>query len=478
MMEKQVAIKTVAITGLHGIQNVTASLNPGLNILFGKNGTGKTTLLHILANVIECDIERFCHLHFNTISIDTYEGANITLVKEDGADRRSKIFVSVNGISAGLVTLETGTIPSITELLRENLGRRPVYLPAFRSVLEAITRERYRSLRVSEHELRKTEIQKVIDREKQSSRLRRTHFAGFGIDQRELVAYKTILCREWFGHFVPIVRYPSLVEVSEQIISEIQDAEIEISGTDRQAFKDVFYKVLSSIYSPEVSVNEEPILDLLTRIEDGLVKLERRRLEEPQAQTIITEITENNQENRKDQVLLGSILKVLNEAIEIRNEAHENAFRQLRIFENSVNKFLSDKRLNIDFVIKGQRSSQSSNLRLIDLGNEKPAGLSILSSGERQVLTMLFSATHMSISDGVLLIDEPELSLHVDWQRIIIQELMKQAGNRQIIACTHSPEVAADYRDVWVPMVLKPAETLVLPGLEESLDDSFPDSEA
>jgi predicted ATP-dependent endonuclease of OLD family len=54
----------------------------------------------------------------------------------------------------------------------------------------------------------------------------------------------------------------------------------------------------------------------------------------------------------------------------------------------------------------------------------------------------------MSSADGMLLIDEPELSLHVDWQRVILRELMKQAGDRQIIACTHAPEVTADHRNV------------------------------
>ena len=51
----------------------------------------------------------------------------------------------------------------------------------------------------------------------------------------------------------------------------------------------------------------------------------------------------------------------------------------------------------------------------------------------------------MSQEDGIVLIDEPELSLHVDWQRIILGEMMKQVGNRQVIACTHSPEIAAEH---------------------------------
>ncbi|WP_165350213.1 MULTISPECIES: AAA family ATPase [pseudomallei group] len=72
-------------------------------------------------------------------------------------------------------------------------------------------------------------------------------------------------------------------------------------------------------------------------------------------------------------------------------------------------------------------------------------GLTALSSGERQILTMLYSASRSRFKDGIFLIDEPELSLHIDWQRKILNELMSLAPGRQIIACTHSPEVGADH---------------------------------
>jgi len=60
---------------------------------------------------------------------------------------------------------------------------------------------------------------------------------------------------------------------------------------------------------------------------------------------------------------------------------------------------------------------------------------------------MLFSASRSRFSEGLFLIDEPELSLHIDWQRIILRELRGQSSDRQIIACTHSPEVGADHLD-------------------------------
>ncbi len=47
----------------------------------------------------------------------------------------------------------------------------------------------------------------------------------------------------------------------------------------------------------------------------------------------------------------------------------------------------------------------------------------------------------------IVLIDEPEISLHVDWQRKLLQKMSEQLGNRQIIVCTHSPVIGGDYED-------------------------------
>ena len=43
--------------------------------------------------------------------------------------------------------------------------------------------------------------------------------------------------------------------------------------------------------------------------------------------------------------------------------------------------------------------------------------------------------------------DEPELSLHISWQRKIIPAIKQLNPNAQIIAATHSPEVASKYRN-------------------------------
>ena len=46
----------------------------------------------------------------------------------------------------------------------------------------------------------------------------------------------------------------------------------------------------------------------------------------------------------------------------------------------------------------------------------------------------------------VLLVDEPELSLHIDWQRKFISKISKLSGNKLILA-THSPDIIYDHVD-------------------------------
>lgn len=77
-----------------------------------------------------------------------------------------------------------------------------------------------------------------------------------------------------------------------------------------------------------------------------------------------------------------------------------------------------------------------------------------MSSGERQLLTMLYAVNRMS-KNSVVLIDEPEISLHIDWQENLLIKMMEQLGSRQIIVCTHSPAIASDFTDYMTEVVPK-----------------------
>ncbi|WP_427195002.1 AAA family ATPase [Morganella morganii] len=70
--------------------------------------------------------------------------------------------------------------------------------------------------------------------------------------------------------------------------------------------------------------------------------------------------------------------------------------------------------------------------------------LSSLSSGEQNQIILLYNLIFKTNSYDLVLIDEPEISLHVAWQNQIIKNLeriMKVNNIEQFIVATHSPHV-------------------------------------
>ena len=64
-----------------------------------------------------------------------------------------------------------------------------------------------------------------------------------------------------------------------------------------------------------------------------------------------------------------------------------------------------------------------------------------LSSGEKQMLVILLTVLIEDNQPYVLFMDEPEVSLHIDWQQRLIDMIIDLNPNVQIILTTHSPAV-------------------------------------
>ena len=67
-----------------------------------------------------------------------------------------------------------------------------------------------------------------------------------------------------------------------------------------------------------------------------------------------------------------------------------------------------------------------------------------LSSGEKQMLVILLTALVENQEHYALLMDEPEISLHIEWQQKLISLIRKINPNAQIILSTHSPALIMD----------------------------------
>ena len=95
------------------------------------------------------------------------------------------------------------------------------------------------------------------------------------------------------------------------------------------------------------------------------------------------------------------------------------------------------------FLITGKKIEIKQNEIVF---NKKGVLLTIdqLSSGEKQMLILLFTVFLMKQKPAILLLDVPEISLHMAWQDKLIEYLLEINPNCQILLTTHSPNIFAD----------------------------------
>jgi len=126
----------------------------------------------------------------------------------------------------------------------------------------------------------------------------------------------------------------------------------------------------------------------------------------------------------------------------------------------------------VNSILDGKRIARIEQGRaIIETDKEETHGLGDLSSGEKQITLLLVEILRRIVPGSIILIDEPEISLHPAWQRGLVVALDKiiEQYDAQVIMATHSPEIAS--------MVL-PHEVLFLSDLNAPLGEWKPEQEA
>jgi len=82
----------------------------------------------------------------------------------------------------------------------------------------------------------------------------------------------------------------------------------------------------------------------------------------------------------------------------------------------------------------------------------KPLALELLSSGEQHELVMTYELLFRTRTGSLILIDEPEISLHIEWQLTFLKDLAQMLEKTKSIAVisTHSPQIVNDRPDLMV----------------------------
>lgn len=115
-----------------------------------------------------------------------------------------------------------------------------------------------------------------------------------------------------------------------------------------------------------------------------------------------------------------------------------------------------------DFLIDGKELKITKDELVIEVG-EYHHPIDVLSSGERHILTFLALIVVTGRNKDFIIIDEPEISLNMKWQRSLLELLKKIAPDTQIIVASHSPAIAKRHPSALVE--LKPEAAPVAPEL-------------
>ena len=199
-------------------------------------------------------------------------------------------------------------------------------------------------------------------------------------------------------------------------------------------------------YANEAQKLDQTFPERILKFQDGIVS------DEEKIGTDLQSLTQK----RDDLISVGLLGSTISEPIrpsEILQQENirrileiyvEDTSQKLGIFDETYEKIWLFKQLLEDrFDFKRIEIDPKHGIRVIDIGNDQPIPLSELSSGEQHELVLIYELLFSVKEGSIILIDEPELSLHVSWQIRFIEDLEKILKLRRlkVLIATHSPQI-------------------------------------
>ena len=158
--------------------------------------------------------------------------------------------------------------------------------------------------------------------------------------------------------------------------------------------------------------------------------------------------------------MISAMLKNKNEKV---GDVQKKVFDEINeIFENlSINVKVEDI------------SQDGRNITLFTNSSGDEFDINELSSGEKQLFLRTLAIKMLNPENSIILIDEPELSLHPKWQQKIVDVYRKIGENNQIIIATHSPHILGSVRKENIMLLDKDDEGQIVVRTGDELYDSY-----
>ncbi len=248
------------------------------------------------------------------------------------------------------------------------------------------------------------------------------------INLRDLEIRRTVRIHEKFSELyklaVPTIFFPTFRRIEGGFsMEEGYDPRFGRNDQIREALDD-FSKRLSLRNQRFItSISTDDIVILLNK-EYSNINAQINSIQKQKSDEIIRKIkskTKNEQET----------LFEIQSDIENMERDREMLLKPYTTLSNLITKIFQHKGINL------------SNLTLGEVNNAISSDK--LSAGEKQMLS--FICYNAFTKDNSIFIDEPELSLHPDWQRTLVPTLLNQGNNNQFFMATHSPFIFSKFSD-------------------------------
>ena len=224
-----------------------------------------------------------------------------------------------------------------------------------------------------------------------------------------------------------------------------------ISGTNKgstnvhQVYADVVSRIVTPAFESPIEESENDADSIVGRLKEIEQRMQDHANYELTTTLSMAELSRalENQDLEKAQ-LAAEVLQPYVQSLARRLEAVEPIYQVIDKFVRTINNFLSDKALGYSLAQGFRISNQFDE----ELKAEH------LSSGEQQLLLLFCYVITARDKPSVFMIDEPEISLNIKWQRQLVRSLLDitEGSDIQFVFASHSMELLAQHRERVVRM--------------------------
>lgn len=442
-------LQGIQITGLFGLFDYNIGLNDEgeLTILTGPNGYGKTTILNIIYSLFNQRFFYFQKLNFESVSFYFEGGKRIDVSKKEGKVKPEQSVRMVNNQPQVYVQ----QVPTTEVLLQlfEN-SSRPTESFLYNSDIESKL----------VNELGKyVPMQRISQNTVLDNAGRQTSLRDFLINNIAYLPVKIINFIKSQGSdkiFELLNSVNVYIIKEERLLTQTQNRNQNISF-DRtiEKYSEELRRVIEQKQIQAYQMTQQLDSSFPKRLierKDSLsetdfnARFEQLKEKQRMLQTFGISMTDGISTTEQDVAEYSEntakVLTVYLEDSEKKVGVYDDLLNKIELFVNILNeKHFAFKSIKIN----GNQGFYFQS------DNGQKLSLSDLSSGEQHEIVLLYELLFRTNPNTLILIDEPEISLHVLWQKAFIKDLQKiiaEVKQISFLVATHSPQIINDNWDL------------------------------